>query len=498
MYRFFKGVAVCFLLMVFMGASQKLTVFAEDTAVEADENINMSGMDEEINIGTSVNEREDAINTLSASDCTGIWLSGTYLYEEAWEILDLVNQERVKAGVPKLTMDKELLSAAMQRAIEIQIDFSHTRPNGESCFTASDKAYGENIAAGNSTAEATMRQWMNSPGHKANILDSRYSSLGVGCFTQGGVRYWVQLFGIDDAVSTNDRQNKNTTESIAVLSDSIKCQMNLGDPYRVERGSKENYDGKFVMLNNGWDAVCTWILPSAVEWSSSDTSIFTVDIQGHVTGVNVGNATLTAKLKAKPDVKDTLGISVYDPYGLTKVKNAKAISYGKNKVLLSWDSSKNAEGYLIYALKDGKYGYVGMTTTGTSFIDKKALDTEYNFYWIFPCVIKGNGDIYAGSASEYVYARGIIPAVQNIRGYSVTGGVRITWSAQPDADGYLIYGRRAGGEYGYVGMTTTGTVFKDAKASKNDFNFYWVFPYHEKNGKMIVGGTSKYVYGKAL
>lgn len=47
-------------------------------------------------------------------------------------------------------------------------------------------------------------------------------------------------------------------------------------------------------------------------------------------------------------------------------------------------------------------------------------------------------------------------------------------------------------------MTTKGTSYVDSRASKKEYNYYWVYPYHkDKNGKMIVGGTPKYVYGKA-
>ena len=76
--------------------------------------------------------------------------------------------------------------------------------------------------------------------------------------------------------------------------------------------------------------------------------------------------------------------------------------------------------------------------------------------------------------------------------------MQLTWSASYGAEGYLIYGKTATGTYGYKGMTTRGYTFTDKKASTKEFNFYWVYPYHkDKDGKMIVGGTPKYVYGKA-
>ena len=181
------------------------------------------------------------------------------------------------------------------------------------------------------------------------------------------------------------------------------------------------------------------------------------------------------------------------------VENLKAVSAGKQKVSLSWTASPGAEGYLIYAQKNGKYGYAGMTTKGTSYTDAKALDNAYNFYWVFPYVKNASGKMIPGSCTKYVYAKGICPAVSNLKAVSVKGGVRLTWNASAGAEGYLIYGQRSGGKYGYIGMTTKGTAFTDMKALKAQFNFYWVYPYHkDKSGNMIVGGTPKYTYGRAL
>ena len=141
-----------------------------------------------------------------------------------------------------------------------------------------------------------------------------------------------------------------------------------------------------------------------------------------------------------------------------------------------------------------------MTTKGTTFTDTKALDTDYNYYWVFPYVTDTDtGKMLPGKCTKYVWAKGVIPAVQNLKAFSAKGGVKLTWTEQKDAEGYLVYGQRAGGKYGYVGITTKGTTFTDTKASKTAYNYYWVFPYHKDGqGNMIVGGTPKYTYGRAL
>lgn len=183
---------------------------------------------------------------------------------------------------------------------------------------------------------------------------------------------------------------------------------------------------------------------------------------------------------------------------LPSVTTLKAESAGKNKVKLTWGASEGAEGYLIYAKKGKTYAYVGMTTKGTTYTDTKALDSDYNFYWVYPYIKGESGNMLVGTCSKYAYAKGVTLAVTNLKANGTTGKVTLTWTASQGADGYLIYGIRPGHSYGYIGMTTTGTRFADTKASKADWTYYWVFPYHkDADGKMIVGGTAPYVYSKA-
>ena len=143
-------------------------------------------------------------------------VQGTCNYDEAYQVLKQVNKERSKAGAGSLTMDKELLDAAMMRAAECTVDFSHTRPNGTDCFTASDKMYGENIALGYGTPEAVMKGWMNSEGHKKNILNKEYKSIGIGCFVKNGSKYWVQCFGFAKAESVSNPGNRKSVYKVSL------------------------------------------------------------------------------------------------------------------------------------------------------------------------------------------------------------------------------------------------------------------------------------------
>lgn len=121
-------------------------------------------------------------------------------YREA--VLELVNVERAKRNLSPLRMSNDLLDGAAIRAKELTVLLSHTRPDGSECtsvISGKNRYMGENIAAGYRTPEEVVAGWMDSPGHRANILNPNFEELGVGYFylandpkTYGN--YWVQIF----------------------------------------------------------------------------------------------------------------------------------------------------------------------------------------------------------------------------------------------------------------------------------------------------------------
>ena len=120
------------------------------------------------------------------------------------EIVTLVNQAREKEGLQPLTLDPQLRKGAQVRAAECVKVFSHTRPDGTSYKTAISEAgvvsnyTGENVACGHSSAQQVVKAWLNSPGHKDNILNSNFTKIGVGLEKNVGNGYrgyaWAQLF----------------------------------------------------------------------------------------------------------------------------------------------------------------------------------------------------------------------------------------------------------------------------------------------------------------
>ncbi|MBR5975396.1 MAG: hypothetical protein IK020_09465 [Clostridiales bacterium] len=133
--------------------------------------------------------------TTTAADSGSMGASGgSYDTDWAKTVLSLVNEERAANGLGALEWSGSLAKAAKTRASEIVVKWSHTRPDGSDWWTVSDLTYGENLAYGQTSPSEVVEAWMNSAGHKANILGD-YSTIGVACYCYDGTYYWVQEFG---------------------------------------------------------------------------------------------------------------------------------------------------------------------------------------------------------------------------------------------------------------------------------------------------------------
>ncbi|MFJ3877787.1 CAP domain-containing protein [Streptomyces sp. NPDC090077] len=120
--------------------------------------------------------------------------------DEQAKVLELVNQARAAAGCPALTINEKLTKAAQDHSADMAAhrNMSHTGSDGSDAGQRITRAgyqwrtYGENVAYGYSTPEQVMEGWMNSPGHKRNILDCSYKEIGIGLAQPG--QYWTQDF----------------------------------------------------------------------------------------------------------------------------------------------------------------------------------------------------------------------------------------------------------------------------------------------------------------
>ena len=142
---------------------------------------------------------KDDINEYDSITINNIQNENTYtdLINEVYEI---TNNYRSLVGVSSLTLDSSLVEAANIRAKELSDSFSHTRPNGSSCFTVLSElgisygTAGENIAAGYSSSQSVMEGWRSSSGHDQNIISSKFKKIGIGVNIINNQYYWVQIF----------------------------------------------------------------------------------------------------------------------------------------------------------------------------------------------------------------------------------------------------------------------------------------------------------------
>ena len=350
-------------------------------------------------------------------------IEGTYHYRLAVECLEFVNAERAEAGLEPLVIDEQLTAAAMQRAAECSVDFGHERPNGESCYTLDAKMNGENIAGGSSTAEGTYNQWFNSAGHHANYLSASYKSVGVGCFQMGKYYYWAEVFSYQEADVTPDRPDSvDGTATVEILEGLQDIGFNLrqtDDPVICVGDTKALVPGR---ENPGWDYAYAIIPASNFNWRSSDTSIATVDEQGIVTAVSVGDAVITAELKGsneiisyevniRKDVADLeLGTIDSAVYNGSEYKPApvlhdgdKLLAEGTDYTLSYPASPVNAGNYNVTVTGMGNYsGSVNLPYT----IDKCPVDPEILTFDLLDSYDYGDkynasGELYT-SAYDYI------------------------------------------------------------------------------------------------
>lgn len=258
--------------------------------------------------------------TASANDIYNIQVKGICDYSKANEVLKIVNNERSANGLASLTMDTELLNAAMDRAMETGIYYSHTRPDGSTCFTICNKINGENIAVNYPTSDSVMNGWMNSSGHRANILNSKYKSIGIGCFKVDSGYYWVQSFSNKAAENIPNKSGTvEKTNTVSIQKSLVKLYASVS-----KSNMKINESGyfKYGIVNQGWSSSYCPGVASDYTFSSNNNSVISIDSSGNFTAKSEGTATVSIALKADSSQKYSKTITV-------KGKNSSAAQTSK-------------------------------------------------------------------------------------------------------------------------------------------------------------------------
>lgn len=226
-----------------------------------------------------------------------VYTEGYYDYDSAEEVFKLTNDARVGEGKAKLVLDEKLTEVAMHRAAEQALLYNHVRPNGTKWYSLLSDKYlsgaGENIAYGQSSASIVTTAWLNSEGHRANIMNDDYTAIGVGSFTHGGTKFWVQIFSSYSEQIYLDKSG--VTKSVVI--DAVP--QNVGDFILDVYNSKLNI-GESTSVNmtlNNLGAITRLTVKSDnVVFKSSDEAIATIDSNGNITAVSEGKVKITAIL----------------------------------------------------------------------------------------------------------------------------------------------------------------------------------------------------------
>ena len=241
-----------------------------------------------------------AMGDFSADKIIEFTISGSENYDYAFEVLENVNNIRLSLEQDPLTMNEKLMNAAMQRAAELSIYYSHTRPNGEDALTILEEdgySYAENIAVGQNNPYDVVASWKNSSGHYKNMTNQDFNSIGIGCFTTSdGYLCWVQLFSSADSTSVN--------KSGTVLAEhNIKIQKrNLNFGFSAETDIHTLTKNQYTKINV-WN--CNKLYPyikqniigTQFNYISTNSNVITITENGYCTIKGNGVTTITTTLK---------------------------------------------------------------------------------------------------------------------------------------------------------------------------------------------------------
>ena len=267
-------------------------------------------------------------NVKAATATTPVSISVQYGQTEARTILDMINEMRTSStdawywkqddttktyctNLQPLQYDYDLEKTAMQRAAEIAIIFSHTRPNNKDTFSAfyENSVYytyaGENIAAGYGTADSVNDGWREDnelyagQGHRRNMLNSKFNCVGIGHVYYNGFHYWVENFAYRDKVNTTpvSADNTETTLTIPVATSKIS-NFNITfdkDEYSLKTGESTSISvsDPAISVFGHWGSRFVFVTDTP-DLTISDSTVAT--LSGTITGISEGDTTISASL----------------------------------------------------------------------------------------------------------------------------------------------------------------------------------------------------------
>ena len=301
-------------------------------------------------------------------------VKGTFRCSYQKQVLTLVNQQRAAYGLPAFTMTKVLTDVAMVRAGELSCEFSHDRPNGQACFSIiPGTTRSENMARGQTSPSGVMNSWMNSDGHRGNILSTKWTYIGIGCFVRNGQYYWIQVFSDSPGGSASETRtgDKSATVTVALDTGSSSSATITGSS---SGGSSSGGSSSYCIIsfnaNGGKGTMAKQKVKPGVRftlrknaftrsgyvfigWAQSKSGSVVVGNQGTGTAGNAGSMTLYAKW-AKKNYK----VAFYANGGKGKMA-AQKMTYGKAAKLRA--NKFKRKGYTFRGWAKSKKGKVVYT-----------------------------------------------------------------------------------------------------------------------------------------
>ncbi len=269
----------------------------------------------------------------AANDTTTVQVEATYYQTDARRMGKMINDFRTsttdawywnKDGTKTvynsgsntklgtLTYDYDLEAIAMQRAVEIALNWNHTRPNGQRCFTATvndARSNGENIAIGYNSVEAVFTGWQENEdtyagqGHRRNMLQKEFNAVGVGYAVVNGVKCWVQEFAqrTYNTAQATDRDGKKSV-SVEVLNSnlsSVKAVPSQSIVSALVGGNAELPAVDItIMLTDTWSHVGDIPVTTSYEWNIENADVAKIE-DGRIIGVSEGTTQLTTTVLDK-------------------------------------------------------------------------------------------------------------------------------------------------------------------------------------------------------
>lgn len=336
---------------------------------------------------------EDFVDAKSATTID-IYIKGTVDYDFADKVFQLVNKARVDEGLPELTMNTDGTDSANIRARECILKYSHRRPVSDEWTALMPAGYtyvGENLAIGYDSAESVVEAWLDSPSHRANIMNTEYVSLGIGVFRYVNPQTNKTLYACTQHFSntfSNDKVQSGQYMSsypVTVDTDVYPLEVHL---YVNEKEKKKisMHQGDEIKPMVTLKAEEIWgdddivVEPESLKWKFGQEDIVEVTEKGHLKAVGVGVVKAHA-YTIDGKFQKTLDISVKKTITSVVMDAIKPQLYTGDhitpKLTLTDGKKELVEG------KDYKLRYSDNIYTGTASI-----------------IIKGKGS-YGGSAIIY-------------------------------------------------------------------------------------------------